>query len=68
MKEEFPIAIAGTQFTGAILQEQTPEGRKYFRGMYSTFLNGYVLSFDVEGASEAKLTEMLAHMVVFPKH
>lgn len=68
VKEEFPVTIAGTQFTGAILQEQTPEGRKYFRGMYSTFRNGYALSFDVEGASEAKLTEMLAHMVVFPKH
>lgn len=68
VKEEFPITIAGTQFIGAILQEQTPEGRKYFRGMYSTFLNSYVLTFDVEAASEAKLTEMLAHMVVFPKH
>jgi|ERR1044071_102101 hypothetical protein len=68
VKEEFPITIAGTQFTGAILQEQTPDGRKYFRGMYSAFLNGYVLSFDVEASSEAKLAEMLAHMVVFPKH
>jgi hypothetical protein len=68
VKEEFPITIAGAQFTGAILQEHTPEGRKYVRGMYSTFLNGYVLSLDVEAASEAKLTEMLAHMVVLPRH
>ena len=68
VKEEFPVTIAGIQFTGAILREQTSDGRKYFRGMYSTFRNGYALSFDVEGSSEAKLTEMLAHMVVFPRH
>ena len=67
VKEEFPITIAGTQFIGAILQEQTPEGRKYCRGMYSTFLSGFALSLDVEAASPDKLTEMLARMVVLPK-
>lgn len=67
VKEEFPITIAGHQFTGAILQEQEPNGGKHFRGMYSTFRNGYVLSFDAEAVSENKLNDMLAQMVVFSK-
>lgn len=46
--EEFPISIGGVQFTGAILQEHLPSGQTYYRGMFSIFRNGYILSFDAE--------------------
>jgi hypothetical protein len=65
VREEFPISIGGTQFAGAILEEHVPAGRKYYRGMYSTFRNGYILSFDVEAASEDKLNELVARAVKF---
>jgi hypothetical protein len=67
VREEFPIVIAGVQFTGAIVQEQVPNGRKYYRGFYATFRNGYILSFDAEASSEAKLSELVARIVKFGK-
>jgi hypothetical protein len=63
--EEFPISIGGVQFTGAILQEHLPSGQTYYRGMFSTFRNGYILSFDVEAASEDKLKELVTRIVKF---
>jgi len=65
VREEFPISIGAIQFTGTILQESVPAGRKYYRGMYSTFCNGYILSFDAEAASEDKLNELVARIVTF---
>lgn len=65
VREEFPISIGGMQFAGAILEEHVPAGRKYYRGMYSTFRNGYILSFDVEAPSEAKLNELVVTAVKF---
>jgi hypothetical protein len=65
VREEFPISIAGMQFAGAILEEHVPAGHKYYRGMYSTFRNGYILSFDVEAPSEAKLNELVVTAVKF---
>lgn len=63
VREEFPITIGGVQFTGAILKEHLPDGRKYYRGMYSTFRNGYILSFDAEAASEDKVNELVTRIV-----
>jgi hypothetical protein len=63
VREEFLLNIAGVQFAGTVLEEHIPSGRKYYRGMYSTFRNGYILSFDVEASSEAKLSELVAGAV-----
>jgi hypothetical protein len=60
-----PIIIGGVQFTGAILQEQASNERKYFRGMYATFRNGYILSFDAEASSDARLNQLVAQIVKF---
>jgi hypothetical protein len=65
VREEFPLTIGGVEFTGAILEEHVPAGRKYYRGMYSTFRNGYILSFDAEAASENKLNELVTRLVKF---
>jgi hypothetical protein len=65
VREEFPITIGGMQFTGAILQQQVPNGRNYYRGMYATFRNGAILSFDAEAASEEKLNALVKRLVKF---
>ncbi len=63
VREEFPIAIAGVQFTGAVLQQQEQSGQKYYRGIYATFRNGYVLTFDVEAASQDQLNKLVTRLV-----
>jgi hypothetical protein len=65
MREEFQVTIAGVGFTGAVLQEQVPSGQKYYRGIYTTFRSGYILSFDVEAPSEDKLNEVVSRLVRF---
>ena len=64
VREEFPIAIAGVRFTGAVLQQQA-QGRKYYRGIYATFSNSYVLTFDVEAASPEQLNKLVTGLVKF---
>lgn len=65
VREEFPIKISGLDFTGAVFQEQVPNGRKYYRGIYTTFRKGYILTFDVEAPSEEKLNELVTTAVKF---
>jgi hypothetical protein len=67
VREEFPITISGVDFTGAILEEHVPEGRKYYRGMYAAFRDGFVLSFDVEAASPEKINELVVRVVSITK-
>ena len=67
VREEFPVKIDGVQFTGAILEQQLPKGRKYYRGLYTAFRDGLILSFDAEAASEQKLNELVTRVVKFGK-
>ena len=67
VREEFPISIGGEEFTGAVLQVQEENGRKHYRGIYTTFRKGYILSIDAEASSEAKLSEIVTRMVKFGK-
>jgi len=67
VREEFSITIDGVSFTGAILEEHTQSGQKYYRGLYSTFRGGYILSFDAEASSEANLRALLSRLVKFAK-
>lgn len=65
VKEEFPVDIGGAHFTGTILEEQEPGTIKHYRGMYSAFRRGYILTFDVEAASPEKLDEIVKRVVKF---
>ena len=60
VREEFPISIGGKPFVGAILEVRESSERKHYRGLYSTFLNGYILSLDLEAASETKLNDLVS--------
>jgi hypothetical protein len=64
---EFPITFSGVEFTGAILEEHVPQGRKYYRGMYSAFRDGFILSFDAEAASPEKVNELGVRVVSLAK-
>lgn len=65
VREEFQVTIAGVGFTGAVLQEQAPAGQKYYRGIYTTFRGGYILSLDAEASSPEKLNEVVTRLVSF---
>ena len=67
VREEFPITISGVEFTGAILEEHVPEGGKYYRGMYSAFRDGFILSFDAEAESPEKVNELVVRVVNLAK-
>ena len=60
VREEFPISIGGKPFVGAILEVRESSERKHYRALYSTFLNGYILSLDLEASSEAKLDDLVS--------
>jgi hypothetical protein len=65
VKEEFPIMIGGLPFTGTILEEHVDNGKKYYRGLYATFLRGYILSFDAEASSQDKVNGLVQRIVKF---
>lgn len=67
VQEEFPVSIAGVEFTGAILEVPESNGRKHYRGVYTTFRQGYILSLDAEASSQKRLTELVQRMVAFSK-
>jgi len=62
-REEFPITISGRNFIGAILKVPEKENFGYRRGIYSIFLNGYVVSLEVQARDEARIREVLAFAV-----
>jgi len=64
LREEFPVEISGLSFTGAIMEvpgEQVP----YFRGMYCTFSNGYIVSFDLTARKEEVIEKLASRLVKF---
>lgn len=65
VQEESAIVISGIAFSGAIVQEHVSSGRKYYRGLFAAFRNGYILSFDLEAASPEKVKETVTRLVQF---
>ena len=63
VQEESPIEISGLRFVQATMKSGGP-GLAHFQGMYTAFLNGYIVSLQVEAPSQVRLKEILA-MVTF---
>ena len=63
VQEESPVEISGLRFFQATMKSGGP-GPVHFQGMYTTFLNGYIVSLQVEAPSQSRLKEILA-MVTF---
>jgi hypothetical protein len=62
-REEFPINISGMAFTGAILKVPEKPNFGYRRGIYSTFLNGYVLSLEIQARDQDRIQQVLTSAV-----
>lgn len=58
VQPEFSVAISGVQFTGATMKTSNTNNPPY-RGLYSTLLNGYIVSLDVSGSSLTQLEDVL---------
>ncbi len=64
VSEEASTEISGVHFVSGIMRESN-EKQGYYRGIYTTFLNGYILSLDVTAASPERLTKIVQSMVHF---
>jgi hypothetical protein len=63
-REEFPVTISGVAFTGAILLFPQKPNFGYYRALYSTVLDGYFVTIEVQCApSEERLQELLSSAV-----
>jgi hypothetical protein len=67
-RDEFPITVSGMSFIGAVLKVPEKPNFGYRRGIYATFLNGYVVSLEVQARDEEQITKMLSSAVkIAPK-
>jgi len=64
VSEESPTEISGVHFVSAVMKV-TDQEHSHYRGLYSTFLNGYILSLDVTAASPERLTKIVQSAVHF---
>jgi hypothetical protein len=67
VREEFPIDVSGVAFVGAVMKA-TVRGNVYYRGLYGTFLNGYILSFDIKADTPERLTTLISTVIRFKTH
>ena len=63
-REEFPVEIAGVHFTGVVLKVIQAPNFGYYRGLYATFMKGYVLLFEVQCRHEERLQQLLSSSLV----
>jgi hypothetical protein len=61
---QFDTEVSGISFSGAAL-EMSEQGRTWYRGAFTTFLNGYILSLDVTAASTKRLKELVQSKIKF---
>jgi hypothetical protein len=62
IREEFPIDISGVRFVGTVMKVSI-RGQVYYRGVYATFLNGYIFGLDVKADDTERLQELLTSMI-----
>jgi len=65
VRTESPKQISELTFVEAVLRDNAGNGGTHYRGVYSTFLNGYVLSLDVSAASPERLERVVRDSVKF---
>ncbi len=62
-REEFPASISGLGFVGAVLKVPEKPNFGYRRGIYAIFLNGYVVSLEVQARDEERIRQVLSSAV-----
>lgn len=63
-KTESPLEVSGLPFVRTILRVNEG-GSSYYRAIYTTFLNGYILSLDVSAATREKIAQVVTRAVKF---
>lgn len=67
-REEFPLTLSGIPFTGAVSTVFEKANVGYYRGLYSTVLNGYFVTVVVQCGREERLQKLLSSAVkITPK-
>jgi hypothetical protein len=67
-REEFPLTISGIPFTGTVLTVSEGPNFGYYRGLYSTVLNGYFVTIEVQCGGEERLQKLMSAAVrITPK-
>jgi uridylate kinase len=62
VQEESAIEISGVRFVQATMKA-TEQGQTHYQGIYTTFLNGYILSIQVEAPTPERLQQIVLSMV-----
>jgi hypothetical protein len=62
-RDEVPVVISGIHFTGVVVLVLERPNFGYYRGIYSSFMNGYAVSFVVQCRSEDRLQQLLSSAV-----
>jgi hypothetical protein len=62
-RDGVPVVISGVHFTGVVVLVLQKPNFGYYRGIYSSFMNGYAVSFDVQCRSEERLQQILSSSV-----
>jgi hypothetical protein len=67
-REEFPLTIQGVSFVGTVFRFFERANFGYYRALYSTFLNGYFVTIEVQCGGEERLQELLSSAIkITPK-
>lgn len=66
-RQEVPVVISSVTFTGVVVKVLERPNFGYYRGIYSSFMNGYAVSFDVQSRTEERLQQILSSSVkIYP--
>jgi hypothetical protein len=67
-REGFPLTVQGVPFVGTIFRFNETPNSGYYRGLYSTILNGYFVTIEVQCGGEERLQKLLSSAVqITPK-
>jgi hypothetical protein len=67
-REQFPLKIKGVPFVGTVFRFYERPSSGYYRGLYSTILNGYFVTIEVQCGSGERLQKLLSSAVqITPK-
>jgi len=67
-REGFPLTIQGVPFVGTVFRFYEKPTFGYYRGLYSTILNGYLVTIEVQCGDEERLVKRLSYAVqITPK-
>jgi len=68
LREAFPVALQDVQFVGTVFRFYERPDFGYYRGLYSTILNGYFVTIELQCGEEERLQKLLSSMVkITPK-